>query len=362
MLPLLLSVGVGMGVGAWAPTAAAVQVTQLAYGPDAAQQLDLYTPDVLPPEPMPTVLLAHGGLWQTGARSALATLCNNIVSRSGDTLACASMDYRLSQNLGGSCAGTGTDTYLDQTGDMALAYALLQSQADTYGLDPLRMHVGGHSAGAHLAHTFNLRWAELSQPCTRPEGCPPALGAIGFEGIYDIPAWDAYDAAFWNGNFACATRKAFGAPGLSPAACLDAQLGERCWDAGSPRYLVQHAAALGTAPVGDALVIHSPGDNWVDIAEATNFGAALSAAFPELDVVTVTDGSCATGQHNAPLTQTALADCIIDFVELRFPAEVAVPVFSPVGVGLLGIALVVTGVVGRRLRVQILPAHSRSVR
>jgi poly(3-hydroxybutyrate) depolymerase len=135
---------------------------------------------------------------------------------------------------------------------MASAYALLQSEAETYGLDPQRMHVGGHSAGGHLAHTFNLRWAEFAQACSHPSGCPAALGAIGFEGIYDISAWDAYDAAVWNGNYACATRKAFGAPGPSPAACIDPQLGDTCWNAGSPSFLAQNAQALGIAPVADA--------------------------------------------------------------------------------------------------------------
>ena len=77
--------------------------------------------------------------------------------------------------------------------------------AATYDLDPQRMHVGGHSAGGHLAQLLNLRWSAFCP------SCPPAVGAIGFEGIYDIAAWDAYDASFWGGAFTCATRKAFGA-------------------------------------------------------------------------------------------------------------------------------------------------------
>lgn len=349
---VLLLVMLPFFTGLVAP-ATAVEVTQLAYGPASAHVLDLYTPDESPAGSIPTVVLAHGGLWQSGGRSSLATLCSNIVSRSEDTIACASIDYRLSQDLGGSCTGTGTDTYVDQTNDMALAYALLQSEADTHGLDPQRMHVGGHSAGAHLAHNFNLRWAEFARPCTHPGGCPTALGAIGFEGIYDIPAWNAYDASFWGGSFACATRKAFGAPGPSPTACLDAQLGERCWDAGSPIYLAQNTVALGTVPVGDALLIHSPGDNWVDIAEATSFGASLSAAFPEIDVVTNTDGTCATGQHNDPLTQTALADCIIDFVAARFPAATPVPMLSNGAIAVAaGVLLLSAAVALSRIRRQ----------
>ena len=293
------------------------QVTTLSYGPDDAQVVDLYTPDSAPKEAMPTVVLAHGGLWQSGGRDALSSLCKNIVSLSGDSIACTSIDYRLSHDLGGVCTGTGTATYLEQVKDMALAYALLQSNAARYGLDPNQMHVGGHSAGAQLAQTFNLRWSEFAQACTLDEGCPAAISAIGLEGIYDIPAWNHYDVSFWQGQFECATRKAFGAPGPSPAACLESNSDNRCWDSGSPAYLARNAKILHSEPVGDVLLIHSSGDNWVDIAEAENFAQALNSAFPEIDVVVKTDGSCAIGQHNDMLNETLLAECVIKFVNGR---------------------------------------------
>jgi len=206
------------------------------------------------------------------------------------------------------------DTYVDQVVDLASAFAYLQNDADIYGLDPTRMYVGGHSAGAHLGHELNMRWADFEQACTRPAGCPAAAGAIGFEGIYDILAWDQYDSAFWSGQFFCATRKAFGFPGDSVAPCMDDDYGLPCWGIGSPTYLAQNSEALGIVPVGKALMIHSPGDNWVDIAEAINFGAALNDAFPAGGSITSTDGTCATGQHNDPLSQVALATCIVNFV------------------------------------------------
>lgn len=301
--------------------AIAIQVTTFSYGQDEAQVLDLYLPDVLPDESMPTVVLAHGGLWQGGSRDLLDTLCSNIVSQSNGTVACASIDYRLSGDLGGECTGTGKDTYTEQVRDMALAYSMLQGDAESLGLDPKRMHVGGHSAGAHLAHTFNLRWAEFEQPCNRPGGCPGALSAIGLEGIYNIPAWNDYDVSRWQWRFECATRRAFGASGPSPQACVDTGLDRRCWDAGSPIYLANNAEDLGIKPTGDALLIHSVGDDWVDIDQARNFGSALGDAFPDIDVVTKTDGSCAIGQHNPVLDEASLADCVIEFVTARTPSE-----------------------------------------
>jgi len=309
--------------------AIAIKVTPLSYGPNKAHVLDLYTPDILPDEPMATVVLAHGGLWQGGGRGELVTFCSNIVSQSNGAIACASIDYRLSDDLRGVCTGTGIDTYTNQVRDMALAYSVLQSNAESHGLDPGRMHVGGHSAGAHLAHTVNLRWAEFSPPCNRPGGCPAAVSAIGLEGIYNIPAWNDYEASRWQSRFECATRKAFGAPGPSPEACFDAGLGERCWDAGSPIYLAENAEDLDIKPAGDALLIHSPGDDWADIAEAINFGSVLGVAFPDIDVVTKTDGNCATRQHNFTLGEASLADCVIEFVIERTPSATTLKLLTP---------------------------------
>lgn len=295
----------------------AIQVKTLSYGPDKAQVLDIYTPEISAGKKLPMVVLAHGGLWQTGGRQALATLCKNIISQSGNNIACASIDYRLSQDLGGICDDTGSDTYKEQVGDMLMAYTLLQDEAELYGIDPGRMFIGGHSAGAHLAHILNLRWSEFTQVCEHSNGCPAAIGAIGLEGIYDIPAWNDYDAKFWQGQFKCATRKAFGSPGPTPPARMDTDMQQRSWDAGSPTYLAKNPDLLKEKPVGDALLIHSTGDDWVDSAESSSFGAALGNSFPDIKVVVKTGGSCAVGQHNDMLDEPALAECISQFVLAR---------------------------------------------
>jgi hypothetical protein len=286
-----------------------VEGSTIAYGDDPAQVLDLYLPSPAPAEPLPTLVLAHGGLWQGGSRIELANLCEHVVLGSGGTQACASIDYRLSQDLGGHCMGDGPDTYRQQLRDFADAFVLLQNQAATHGLDPSRMFVGGHSAGGHLAHALNLRWAEFEGTCTGGD-CPAAIGAIGIEGIYDIAAWNAYDATFWNGLFACATRKAFG----DAQTCVDPGLDRPCWEVGSPTWLAQHADELGLAPVGNALMIHSPADDWVDIAEASMLGSALESAFPAITAIVSIDGTCAMGTHGGLLDEMALANCLIDFV------------------------------------------------
>src|SRR5262249_30783110 len=140
-------------------------------------------------------------------------------------------------------------------------------------------------------------------------GCAPPIGAVGFEGIYDVRAWEAYDTSHWSGGFSCATTSAFGA-----TSCVDASLAQPCWDAGSPRFLAAHAAGLHLGPAGAALVIHSPGDDWVDLGEATAFGAAFGAAFPGKKVIVETSGACATGEHNDVLGEASLAGCVARFV------------------------------------------------
>ena len=283
------------------------EVVTLAYGRDPAQVLDLYLPLPHGPDPLPVLVLAHGGLWQGGSKEALGGLCREVVLAADGDIACASIGYRLSQDLGGLCSG-GPATYEEQLRDFGAAVVLLQDQAQQHGLDAARVFVGGHSAGGHLAHALNLRWAEFTL------GGPNGVAAIGIEGIYDIAAWDAYDASYWNGMFSCATHKAFGDPPTSPTACNDAQFSRPCWDIGSPTYLANHAAELGLVAVGNAAMIHSPGDDWVDIAEAAALGDALSAAFPNRTITVSTDGTCAVGGHNPLLEEPALAGCLVEFV------------------------------------------------
>lgn len=284
----------------------AVEVTTLAYGDSAAQTLDLYLPQPRATPSLPTLVLAHGGLWQGGSKEALDGLCRQVVLGSDGDVACASIGYRLSQDLRGLCTG-GPDTYEEQLRDFGAAVVLLQNQAAIHGLDPARMFVGGHSAGGHLAHALNLRWAEFTPG-------PSALAAIGIEGIYDVAAWDAYDQSWWNGMFSCATHKAFGDPPDSPTPCIDPQFQRPCWEVGSPTWLASNAEQLGLAAVGNALMIHSPADDWVDIAQAAALGDALAAAFPERTIIVSDDGTCAAGGHNPLLDEPALAGCLVAFV------------------------------------------------
>jgi hypothetical protein len=320
------------------------------YGPEAVQQVTLIRPVDSAPAPRPTLVLAHGGLWQQGNASALFATCEAIVQASGGALACASAGYRLSLDLGGACAPEAgrPDTYPDQARALAAAMARLQIDGPALGLDPHRFFVGGHSAGGHLAQLLNLRFDTFAAECPPGAACPPPVGAGGLEGIYDVRVWDAHNTSYWGGAFFCATRRAFGTGPMFEGPCYDASYpDEFCWDVGSPRYLAANAARFGATPSGDVLLIHSPGDLAVDIAEATLFGSALQSAFPALDVRVAVDGSCGTLDHGDVLLEQALIDCVSDFV-LEKSATAVVPLAPWVSLGALGVALGASGVWRRR--------------
>ena len=64
-------------------------------------------------------------------------------------------------------------------------------------------------------------------------------------------------------------------------------------------------------------MIHSPGDDWGDIADTSNLGEALGLAFPEQLVVADTSGTCAVSQHNLVIREPSLADCVVSFMQDR---------------------------------------------
>lgn len=110
----------------------------LSYGSDPLQALDLWVP-AAGARPAPLVLFVHGGGWKRGSKS-------NAVGRAlpghmmAQGFAFAAIDYRL----------VPAATVEQQAGDVAAALAHLLQRADELGIDPTRVVLTGHSAGAHL--------------------------------------------------------------------------------------------------------------------------------------------------------------------------------------------------------------------
>lgn len=128
------------------PAVAAPAPMTLAYGADPLQQLDLWrpanasgTPSGKPSGKAPLVLFVHGGGWKRGSK-------DNAGSRwaplhfPAQGYAYAAIDYRLVPQA----------TVEEQAGDVARALKFLLGRADELGIDPARVVLMGHSAGAQL--------------------------------------------------------------------------------------------------------------------------------------------------------------------------------------------------------------------
>ncbi len=141
----------------------------LPYGDDPRQKLDLYLPDGLK-GPAPVILFFYGGSWQNGSKS-LYRAFGQVFASQGIVTAIA--DYRLYPQV----------RYPAFVEDGAQALAWLRGHGASYGADPARLFLAGHSAGAYIAVMLAADPAWL-----RAAGAEPASvrGVIGIAGPYDF--------------------------------------------------------------------------------------------------------------------------------------------------------------------------------
>lgn len=118
-----------------------VAYTDVAYGTDERQVMDLYVPDGYD-KTVGLVVMLHGGSWQRGDKSHYE---QNIANDSAEyNVACASVNYRLLK-YGGPI--TLQDIYDDITASIEKAVEIAAQQGVT--IDKVMMR--GFSAGGHLA-------------------------------------------------------------------------------------------------------------------------------------------------------------------------------------------------------------------
>jgi acetyl esterase/lipase len=112
----------------------------ISYGDGALQVVDLWLPQGKGPHP--TVLMVHGGCWQTeiADRRIMNWIADDLRKRG---IAVWNIDYRGVDREGGGYPGT----FLDA----AAATDALREHAPRYNLDISRLKAVGHSAGGHLA-------------------------------------------------------------------------------------------------------------------------------------------------------------------------------------------------------------------
>jgi arylformamidase len=139
---------------------------EAAYGPTAAERLDLYLPECAP---APVLVFVHGGAWRLLSKedsgfAAPAWLEAGFVF--------VALDFALSPAVS-------LDEIVRQ---VRAAVAWLWTSVHRFGGDPRRIHVAGHSSGAHLVSQC------LVADWTRDFGCPSDVikSAIFVSGLGDL--------------------------------------------------------------------------------------------------------------------------------------------------------------------------------
>ena len=175
--------------GATGAKRSAVGATEMAYGNDPLQKLDFWKAKTAG---APLVIFVHGGGWKRGDKGN-ATGQYKAPHYLEQGYAFASINYRLVPGA----------TVEQQAADVASSVAYFRRNAASLGLDPKRIVLMGHSAGAHLSALVGtdpqyLRKADLDM--TAIAGVIPLDGAA-----YDVPAQmtdgarimqDTYEQAF----------------------------------------------------------------------------------------------------------------------------------------------------------------------
>ena len=160
------NVGMGM-INALVPTAGYSRTTDIAYGADPRQQLDIYAPRG-PSAARPVVLFFYGGSWRFGARGQYRFLGEALAAK-GFVVVVA--DYRLYPEVK-------FPVFME---DAAAALRWVTDHAGEYGGDPTQIFAMGHSAGAHMAALLVLD-PKYADAANVPRG--RIAGLIGLAGPY----------------------------------------------------------------------------------------------------------------------------------------------------------------------------------
>ncbi len=143
-------------------------IDDLAYGPTAAERLDIYPAD---PGPAPTALFFHGGYWSTPqlVKGLYGWVARGMRARG---IATVVVDYA-------PCPSVTIDEIVRQA---RAAVAWMHRHGAEYGCDPQRLYAYGHSAGGHLAAML------VSTDWQGAYGLPQTVirGAAAISGLFDL--------------------------------------------------------------------------------------------------------------------------------------------------------------------------------
>lgn len=145
-------------------------IRDVAYGADKRQKFDVYLP-AANADSVPVIFMVHGGGWRMGDKAARSVVENKMRRWVPKGFVFVSVNYRMLPDADPA----------RQAEDVALALAVAQDKAASWGADRRRFILMGHSAGAHLV-------AMLESSPKLPAKASPWLGAVLLDsGALDVP-------------------------------------------------------------------------------------------------------------------------------------------------------------------------------
>jgi arylformamidase len=142
----------------------------ISYGNDVRQHFDVYVPDKA--KDAPVIFMIHGGAWSLGDKGSAAVVENKVSRWAPAGFIFISANYRLLPEA----------DPLQQAEDVARAFSAAQAQVRSWGGDPTKFILMGHSAGAHLVALL-----AATPSLAKSAGVKPWLGTILLDsGGYDV--------------------------------------------------------------------------------------------------------------------------------------------------------------------------------
>jgi arylformamidase len=139
------------------------------YGPGDIEGLDIFRTDA--PAPAPVFVFIHGGAWRAGLAKTYAAPAEMFMRAGAHYVV---PDFAWVQDCGGSL--------FPMADQVRRAIAWVHKNAASFGGDPARLYVGGHSSGAHLAAVaLTTDWRGLFD-------LPPDIikGGMCSSGMYEL--------------------------------------------------------------------------------------------------------------------------------------------------------------------------------
>ena len=178
--------GMVLALGMLANAHATQVQRDVAYGTDPAQRMDVYLPANA--HGVPVIVMVHGGAWMFGDKSNRSVVEPKATHYNDAGIAFVSVDYRMLPKA----------APMAQAEDVADALAYVQKHAAAWGVDPARVVLMGHSAGAHLVALLSAAPSiATSRGAQRWLGTVSLdSGAIDVPGIMNGPHAGFYDRVF----------------------------------------------------------------------------------------------------------------------------------------------------------------------